>query len=98
MLKNAIFVFEVLLCCSVQIFIFTIMKPITEYKDYREYLLDYYHERKRCSAFTWREFAKLAGFASGSHLKLVCDGKTGLREDGAKRTAQAMNLSGFERD
>ena len=98
MLKNAIFVFKVLLCFSVQIFIFTIMKPITEYKDYREYLLDYYHERKRCSAFTWREFAKLAGFASGSHLKLVCDGKTRLREDGAKRTAQAMNLSDFERD
>ena len=83
---------------SVQIFIFTIMKPVTEYKDYREYLLDYYRERKRCSAFTWREFAKLAGFASGSHLKLVCDGKTGLREEGAKRTAQAMNLSDFERD
>ena len=83
---------------SVQFFIFTIMKLVTEYKDYREYLLDYYHERKRCSAFTWREFAKLAGFASGSHLKLVCDGKTRLREDGAKRTAQAMKLSGFERD
>ncbi len=87
-----------MLRCSVQFFIFTIMKPVTEYKDYREYLLDYYHERKRCSAFTWREFAKLAGFASGSHLKLVCDGKTRLREDGAKRTAQAMKLSGFERD
>ena len=80
MLKNDIFVFKVLLCFSVQIFIFTIMKPITEYKDYREYLLDYYHERKRCSAFTWREFAKLAGFASGSHLKLVCDGKTGEKK------------------
>jgi uncharacterized protein (TIGR02147 family) len=79
-------------------FIFIIMQPVTEYKDYREYLLDYYRERKRSSAFTWREFAKLAGFASGAHLKLVCDGKMRLREEGAKKTAQAMNLSAFEQE
>ena len=57
------------------------MKSVIEYKDYREYVLDYYRERKRTSAFTWREFAKIAGFASGSYLKLVCDGKTRLREE-----------------
>lgn len=74
------------------------MKSVTEYKDYREYVLDYYREQKRCSAFTWREFAKLAGFASGSYLKLVCDGKTRLREEGAKKTALAMGLTGFEFD
>ena len=72
------------------------MKPVTEYKNYREYVLDYYHERKRCSAFTWREFAKIAGFAAGSYLKLVCDGKTRLREESAKKTALAMGLVGFE--
>ena len=87
-----------MLQCLAHFFIFMIMKPVTEYKDYREYLLDYYHERKRCSAFTWREFAKLAGFASGAHLKLVCDGKMRLREEGARRTARAMNLPEFERD
>jgi uncharacterized protein (TIGR02147 family) len=74
------------------------MKSVTEYKNYREYILDYYKERKRCSAFTWREFAKVAGFASGSYLKLVCDGKTRLREEGAKKTALAMGLVGFEFD
>ena len=74
------------------------MKSVTEYKEYREYVLDYYRERKRCSAFTWREFAKLAGFASGSYLKLVCDGKTRLREEGAKKTGLAMGLLGFELD
>ncbi len=74
------------------------MKSVIEYKDYREYVLDYYRERKRTSAFTWREFAKVAGFASGSYLKLVCDGKTRLREDGAKKTALAMGLLGFEFD
>jgi len=74
------------------------MKSVTEYKNYREYVLDYYQERKRCSAFTWREFAKDAGFASASYLKLVCDGKTRLREEGAKKTALAMGLDGFEFD
>lgn len=74
------------------------MKSVVEYKDYREYVLDYYRERKRTSAFTWREFAKIAGFASGSYLKLVCDGKTRLREEGAKKTALAMGLLGFEYD
>lgn len=74
------------------------MKPIVEYKDYRQYILDYYSERKRSSAFTWREFARLAGFASGSYLKLVCDGKTRLLEEGAKKTALAMGLLGFEYD
>nr|WP_297700197.1 TIGR02147 family protein [uncultured Fibrobacter sp.] len=74
------------------------MKSIVEYKDYRQYIQDYYTERKRCSAFTWREFARLAGFASGSYLKLVCDGKTRLVEEGAKKTALAMGLLGFEFD
>lgn len=80
------------------IFNFVFMKSVTEYKEYREYVLDYYLERKRCSAFTWREFARLAGFASGSYLKLVCDGKTRLREEGAKKTALAMGLMGFDFD
>ena len=74
------------------------MKPVIEYRDYREYVLEYYRERKRTSAFTWREFAKIAGFASGSYLKLVCDGKTRLRLEGAKKTAHAMGLQGFEYD
>ena len=74
------------------------MKSVTEYKNYREYVLDYYQKRKRCSAFTWREFAKDAGFASGSYLKLVSDGKTRLREESAKKTALAMGLVGFEFD
>lgn len=74
------------------------LKSVIEYQDYRQYVLDYYTERKRCSAFTWREFAKLAGFASGSYLKLVCDGKTRLVEEGAIKTAIAMGLLDFEYD
>lgn len=71
------------------------MKPITEYVDYRQYMRDYYEERKRVSYFSWREFAKIAGFSSSGYLKLVCDGKTRLSRIGAAKVAGAMELSGF---
>lgn len=73
-------------------------KSVIEYQDYHQYILDYYTERKRCSAFTWREFAKIAGFASGSYLKLVSDHKTRLVQEGARKTAIAMGLLGYEYD
>ena len=38
----------------------------------------------------------MSGFASGSYLKLVSDGKTRLVEEGAKKTAIAMGLLDFE--
>lgn len=72
------------------------MKPIVEYLDYRVYMREFYEERKRTSAFTWREFSKLSGFASSGYLKLVCDGKTRLRGAGAESVAKAMGLSGFQ--
>jgi uncharacterized protein (TIGR02147 family) len=74
------------------------LKSVIEYQDYHQYILDYYTEKKRTSAFTWREFAKQAGFASGSYLKLVSDHKTRLVQDGAEKTAVAMNLQGYEYD
>ena len=45
------------------------MKAIVEYTDYRKFIRDYYEERKRCSAFTWREFARNVGFSSAVYLK-----------------------------
>lgn len=72
------------------------MKFIVEYLDYRSYMREFYEERKRTSAFTWREFSKLSGFASSGYLKLVCDGKTRLRKAGAESVAKAMGLSGFQ--
>lgn len=74
------------------------MKPIVEYKDYRAYMTDFYEERKRTSAFTWREFAKIAGFTSPSYLKLVCDGKSSLSRVTMNRVAVAMGLVGYEVD
>lgn len=72
------------------------MKPIVEYLDYRVYMREFYEERKRTSAFTWREFSRLSGFVSSGYLKLVCDGKTRLRKAGAESVAKAMVLSGFQ--
>ena len=72
------------------------MKPITEYNDYRCCMQDFYDERKRTGSFTWREFARLAGFTSPTYLKLVCEGKSSLSELGIERVASAMNLGGFE--
>lgn len=72
------------------------MKPIVEYKDYRTYMADFYEERKKTSAFTWREFAKIAGFTSPSYLKLVCDGKSSLSRVTMNRVAVAMGLVGYE--
>lgn len=72
------------------------MKPIVEYQDYHAYLSDYYEERKRTSAFSWREFAKIAGFVSPSYLKDVCSGKTNLSKVTMGRVAAAIGLAGYE--
>ena len=74
------------------------MKPIVEYQDYRIFMSDYYEERKRSSAFSWREFAKIAGFTSPSYLKLVCEGKSSLSRVTMERVAVAMGLVGYEVD
>ena len=72
------------------------MKPIIEYSDFRQYMRDYYEERKRRSVFSWREFSKIAGFTSSSYMKVVCDGKSKLSRIGVEHTGAAMGLVGFE--
>ena len=70
------------------------MKDVFEYTGYRQYIADFYAERKVKSAFTWREFARMAGFSSSVHLKYVSEGRFNLGEDAAERVAKAMGLSG----
>lgn len=74
------------------------MKPIVEYTDFRKYMRDFYEDRKLRSAFSWREFSKIAGFSSPSYMKVVCDGKSKLSRIGVERTGAAMGLTGFEMD
>ena len=72
------------------------MKPISEYQDYRRYMQDFYDEKKRLSSFSWREFAKAAGFSSPTYLKLVCEGKSRLSAAGAENVGAALHLAGFD--
>ena len=70
------------------------MKDVFEYTGYRQYIADFYAERKVKSAFTWREFARMAGFASSVHLKYVSEGRFNLGEEAVERVAKAMGLRG----
>lgn len=72
------------------------VKRIIEYQNYRQFIADFYVYKKKTSAFSWREFAKLAGFSNPVYLKQVCDGKYSLSEAAVERVAAAMELVGFE--
>ena len=72
------------------------MKRVMEYQNFRIYVRDFYTERKLASGFTWRDFAKLAGYSSPVFLKLVCDGQANLSEVGIERVANAMGLVGAD--
>lgn len=72
------------------------MKDILEYTDYRQYIADYYADRKAKSAFSWQEFAKTAGFSSPVYLKYVSEGRFNLSEEAAVRTARSMHLADYE--
>lgn len=74
------------------------MKDILEYTDYRQYIADYYADRKAKSAFSWQEFAAAAGFSSPVYLKYVSEGRFNLSEEAAVRTARSMRLADFECD
>ncbi len=72
------------------------MKRVMEYQNFRLYVRDFYTERKIRSGFTWRDFAKAAGYSSPVFLKLVCDGKANLSDVGIERVANAMGLVGAD--
>ena len=58
----------------------------------------FYDERKRISAFSWREFSHIAGFSSSNYMKLVCDGKSRLSKLGVEQVAVAMELEGSAKE
>jgi uncharacterized protein (TIGR02147 family) len=74
------------------------MKDVLEYTNYRQYIADYYAEKKAKSAYTWQEFTRAAGFSSPVHLKYASEGRLNLSDAAAKRVAQAMHLVDFEQD
>ena len=90
------FLYHSLLTLAKKEFILRFMKPVMEYTSYRVYIRDYYAERKERSGFTWRDFAKAAGYSSPVFLKLVCDSKANLSDAGTERVASAMGLVGVD--
>ena len=69
------------------------MKSLLEYTSYRQYIADYYADRKAKSAFSWQEFAKAAGFTSPVYLKYVSEGRFNLSAAAAERVAESMHLA-----
>ena len=74
------------------------MKDVLEYTSYRQFIADYYADKKAKSAFTWQMFAEMAGFSSPVYLKYVSEGRFNLSEEAALRVASAMSLVEYERD
>jgi uncharacterized protein (TIGR02147 family) len=67
---------------------------IYDYTDYRLYLRDYYDEQKvKNPAFSYRYFARKAGFNSSGLYKDIVDGRTGITRSLILRFATAMKLS-----
>ena len=74
------------------------MKDILEYTSYRQYIADYYADKKAKSAFTWPEFAQAAGFSSPVYLKYVSEGRFNLSDAAVERVAKAMHLADYEQE
>ncbi|OWV26519.1 hypothetical protein B7988_04975 [Fibrobacter sp. UWB1] len=74
------------------------MAPILQYQDFRRYLQDFYDWKKRTSVFSWRDYSKMAGFASPVFMKQVCEGKANLGKKATVKVADAFNFIGIERE
>lgn len=67
---------------------------IFEYTDYRAFLRDCYIAlKKNAPYFSYRYFAKAAGFNTSNFYKLVADGKRNLSSDGAEKFAKALKFN-----
>ncbi|NUP08025.1 MAG: TIGR02147 family protein [Polyangiaceae bacterium] len=70
---------------------------VYEYLDYRSFMRDVYAARKAADAkFSFRFFARRAGFSSSNFLKLVMDGDRNLGPTAIDRVASAMKLTADE--
>lgn len=66
---------------------------IYEYLDYREFLRDFYADRKANEyGFSHRAFSKRAGLRSTNYLKLVMDGERNITPEMAQQFAQGCGL------
>jgi uncharacterized protein (TIGR02147 family) len=69
------------------------MISVFSYLDYREFLKDFFHEKKSVNPhFSYQVFAAQAGFKSRSYIKLVMDGKKNMADDSIKKLNSALRL------
>lgn len=73
------------------------MKSVMSYLDFREYLRDFYLEKKKTAGFSFRAFAKVAGFSSPVFIKLVMEGKANVAQAGAAKLCNALGFKNSER-
>lgn len=67
---------------------------IYDFLDYRQFLRAWYEaEKRRLPAFSYRYFARKAGFSSPNFLKLVIDGERNLSPDSVDRFAAALKFT-----
>src|SRR5262245_37889503 len=67
---------------------------IFEYDNYRQYLKDFYAANKAVNKdFSFRFFARLAGFKAGNVLKRVMDGQRNLAAYSIDKFARALKLN-----
>lgn len=76
---------------------------IYDFLDYRQFLRSFYEaEKARLPAFSYRYFARKAGFSSPNFLQLVIEGQRNLGRDSVERFVKALKLApeeaGFFRD
>jgi uncharacterized protein (TIGR02147 family) len=70
------------------------MLNIFSYLDYREYLEDFYKQKKAENrVFSYQLFANSAGFKSKSFIKLVIDGKKNLTPESAVKLNNVLKLN-----
>jgi uncharacterized protein (TIGR02147 family) len=71
---------------------------IFEYLDYRKFLTDYYEAAKEnIPGFSYRWFAKRAGYTSPNFLKLVMDGQRNLGAESVDRFADVLKFTQAQR-
>ncbi len=72
---------------------------VFDFLDYRAYLRGYYEAHKRTRAgFSFRTFSKRAGLRSPNFFKLVMDGDRNLGAETVPKFADALGLTGSERE
>lgn len=70
---------------------------VYDFLDYRQYLRSWYEaEKARLPAFSYRYFARKAGFSSPNFLKLVIEGERNLSPESVERFVEVLKLSDEE--